>query len=79
MSHLIDNPKDLMKLSREELDEILLDKYKNTGLLRELLRRCLSSLKEQTELTEYYKQGNVEEQLDDLKNEINEVIEKYRR
>lgn len=79
MSHLIDNPKDLMKLSREELDEILLDKYKNTGLLRELLRRCLSSLKEQTELTEYYKQGNIEEQLDDLKNEINEVIEKYRR
>jgi hypothetical protein len=37
----IDNVYDLMNLSREELDEILLEPKYNKALLRELVRRTL--------------------------------------
>lgn len=77
MPELIHNPRELMNLNRDELDDILLEQYKNSGLLRELIRRCLSSLKEQTELTNYYKENPDSEQLDKIKEEINQIFNKY--
>lgn len=41
MDNLIDDVHTLMKMSREELDEVLLDKKYNSALLRELIRRIL--------------------------------------
>jgi hypothetical protein len=78
MSSLIHNPKELMNLNRDQLDEILLDQYKNSGLLRELIRRCLNSLKEQTELTNFYKENPDTDQLDKINEEINKIIDKYK-
>ena len=55
MPKIIHNPRELMNLNREELDELLLEEYKNSGLLRELVRVSLLQLKEQTEVTDLYK------------------------
>lgn len=78
MAKLIDDPINLIDLDREALDELLLEKYKNSGLLRELTRRCLISLKEQTELTNFYKENPDSEQLENIKNEINQIFDKYK-
>lgn len=78
MPKLIHNPRELMNLDRDTLDELLLEKYKNSGLLRELIRRCLSSLKEQTELTNFYRENPDSTQLDNIKEEINQIIDKYK-
>jgi len=80
MPKIIHNPRELMNLNREELDELLLEEYKNSGLLRELVRVSLLQLKEQTELTEFYKgkKNNVLDKLDNIKHDINDIIEKYK-
>lgn len=49
MANIIHNPRELMNLDRDSLDEILLEDYKNIALLRELLRVTLLQLKTQTE------------------------------
>lgn len=74
MPKIIHNPKELMNLSREELDEVLLEEYKNTALLRELIRISLTQLKEQTNLTEYYKnkRDRISHNYEILKMQINE-------
>ncbi len=53
MNTILDNPKSLMNLSREELDEILLDSKYNRPMLRELVRRCLKEMKDARETIEY--------------------------
>ena len=78
MPKIIHNPRELMELSRDELDELLLEEYKNSALLRELIRVSLLQLKEQTKMTEFYK-DNKDKALDKfekLRDEINEVIDK---
>lgn len=77
MPKLMHSPRELMNLNRDELDGILLEQYKNSGLLRELLRRCLNSLREQTELTNYYKENPDSDQLEKIKEEINKIFDKY--
>ncbi|MBZ9693282.1 hypothetical protein [Clostridium sp. M14] len=58
MPKIIHEPTQLMNLNRDELDEILLEQYNNSGLLRELIRVSLLKLKEQTELINFYKEKN---------------------
>lgn len=65
MQNIIDNPQDLLKLNSSELDELLLEKYKNSALLRELIRRCLHEIKSQNDLIQLYK-TNYEKSKDDL-------------
>ena len=78
MPKIIHNPRELMELPREELDEILLEEYKNSALLRELIRVSLLQLKEQTKLTEFYKEKKDKtlDKFEKLRDEINEVIDK---
>ena len=78
MYKIIHNPRELMELSRDELDELLLEEYKNSALLRELIRVSLLQLKEQTKLTEFYKEkkDNALDRFEKLRDEINEVIDK---
>lgn len=80
MPTIIHNPRELMNLSREELDELLLEEYKNSALLRELIRISLLELKEQTELTNFYKnkKDNALDKLKNIKQDINELINKYK-
>ena len=80
MPKIIHNPRELMNLDRDTLDELLLDKYKNSALLRELVRVSLLQLKEQTKLTELFrnKKDKALDRLDNIKQDINEIIEKYR-
>lgn len=78
MPKIIHNPRDLMNLSRDELDEILLNEYKNSALLRQLIRVSLLQLKEQTKMTEFYKdkKDKALDKFEKLRDEINEVIDK---
>ncbi len=78
MPKIIHNPRELMELSRDELDELLLEEYKNTALLRELIRVSLLQLKEQTKMTEFYKdkKDKALDKFEKLRDEINEVIDK---
>jgi hypothetical protein len=43
MNQIIDNVHELMKLSRDELDEVLLDEKYNKAMLRELVRRSINT------------------------------------
>lgn len=43
MNNIIDNVHKLMELSRDELDEILLDEKYNKAMLRELVRRVINT------------------------------------
>lgn len=65
MQNIIDNPQALLKLNSSELDELLIDKYKNSALLRELIRRCLHEIKSQNDLIKLYK-NNYEKSKEDL-------------
>lgn len=80
MPKIIHNPRELMNLSRDELDDILLEEYKNTALLRELIRVNLHQLKEQTNLTEFYKnkKDKALDKFENLRDEINKVIDNYK-
>lgn len=80
MSKIIHNPAELIKLSREELDDLLIDEYQNKGLLRELVRVSLLQLKEQTKLAEFYKErkNTALDKLDNMKQDINDLIDKYK-
>lgn len=73
-NNIIDNPNDLIKLSRDELDEILIEKYNNKALLRELLRRTLYNLNEANMLANLYKEKNLE-----YKNETERVKEELKK
>ena len=79
MSKIIHNPKELMNLDRDTLDELLLSEYKNSALLRELIRISLFQLKEQTELVEFYKHNKDKElnRLNNIKQDMDRLIEKY--
>lgn len=52
---IIDNPHKLMKLSRDELDDILLQEKYNKALLRELVRRSLTVANDYKQALEYEK------------------------
>ena len=80
MAKIIHNPRELMDLDRDTLDEILLEEYKNPALLRELVRVSLLQLKEQTTISKLYrdKKDNALDKLDNIKQDINEIIDKYR-
>ena len=43
MNQIIDNVHELMKLSRDELNEVLLDEKYNKAMLRELVRRSINT------------------------------------
>lgn len=43
MNKIIDNVHELMKLSRDELNEVLLDEKYNKAMLRELVRRSINT------------------------------------
>lgn len=75
MNNIIDNPKDMLKLSRDELDEILIEKYNNSALLRELIRRCLKDLSKQIELSEYYYElaSKKQDRLNEIKDKISDI------
>ena len=79
MSKIIHSPKELMNLDRDTLDELLLSEYKNSALLRELIRISLLQLKEQTELVEFYKHNKDKElnRLNNIKQDMDRLIEKY--
>lgn len=79
MSKIIHNPKELMNLDRDTLDELLLSEYKNSALLRELIRISLLQLKEQTKLIEFYKHNKDKElnRLNNIKQDMDRLIEKY--
>ena len=79
MSKIIHSPKELMNLDRDTLDELLLSEYKNSALLRELIRISLLQLKEQTKLTEFYKHNKDNElnRLNNIKQDIGKTIKKY--
>lgn len=80
MANIIHNPRELMNLDRDSLDEILLEDYKNIALLRELLRVTLLQLKTQTELCNIHRdrRDTTLDRLDNIKHDINELIDKYR-
>lgn len=80
MANIIHNPRELMNLDRDSLDEILLEDYKNIALLRELLRVTLLQLKTQTELCNIHRDRREKalDMLDNIKHDINELIDKYR-
>ncbi len=54
MPSIIDDVDKLMEMSREELDEVLLDKKYNKALLRELVRRCLYKAKNYKKEYDYW-------------------------
>ncbi len=80
MANIIHNPSELIELDRDTLDEILLEEYKNPALLRELLRITLSRLKDQTTLSNIYRDREDEtiSKMEGMKKDINKVFEKYR-
>lgn len=80
MANIIHNPRELMNLDRDSLDEILLEDYKNIALLRELLRVTLLQLKTQTELCNIHRdrRDKALDRLDNIKHDIDELIDKYR-
>lgn len=53
MAKIIDSVQDLMKLSREELDEVLLSEKYNKSNLRELVRNSLKVANEYKSAFEY--------------------------
>lgn len=66
MPHILDNVSDLMKLSREDLDDIICaDKY-NKANLRQLLRLTLSTANDYKKLYESEKKRKTEEPLERL-------------
>lgn len=71
---IIHDPNYLMNLDRNSLDEILLKDYKNSALLRELLRKTLYQLKVQTELCRMEKDKS-NEIIATIKCEINELLD----
>lgn len=80
MPKIIHNPRELMNLNRQELDELLLEEYKNSALLRELVRVSLLFLKKEIEAKEFYKnkQDKDLDTLNNIKEDINLIIEKYK-
>lgn len=80
MPKVIHNPRELMGLSRDELDKLLLEEYKNPVLLRELVMVSLLQLKEQSKMTEFYKEkkNNALDKFEDMRDEINKVMDKYK-
>lgn len=62
---IIDDVHELMKLSNEELDEVLIDQKYNKALLRELVRRSLKVAKDYKKAFDYekYERKDTEELL----------------
>lgn len=79
MNGIIDNVHDLMKMSREELDEILLDKKYNSAMLRELVRRTLNVAKEYKFSLEINNKNliEVDEKIIEFKNDIAKALAKF--
>ena len=77
MPNLMDNPFDLIEMSRDELDELLLEKYKNIAMLRELLRRTLGALNTANTMNIRYKKELAEqkEQIQSIKNQASIIID----
>lgn len=67
---IIDDVYDLINLSEDELNEVLLDEKYNKALLRELVRRSLKTVNEYKKAFEYEKYEREETQ---------EVLKRYER
>lgn len=79
MNKIIDNVHDLMKMSREELDDILLDKKYNSALLRELIRRTLKVANDYKLSLELEGKELIEadKKVIDLQNDITKALRKF--
>ena len=80
MPKIIHDPNCLLDLTRDELDEILIDEYKNPALLRELIRVCLYRLKEEQVIVKMYKdkKNKAMDKYENLREEINKVLDNYK-
>ena len=78
MANIIHNPSELIELDRDTLDEILLEEYKNPALLRELIRITLSRLKDQTTLSNIYRdrEDEARSKMEDMRREIRGILNK---
>ena len=54
--NIIDNPIELSKLSRDEIDDILLQVKYNKANLRELIRNSVLTIRSKNKEIEYYKE-----------------------
>lgn len=71
MASIIDNPKELINLSRDDLDDILLNDKYNRPMLRELVRRTLKELKYSQELIkQLYKDMEMDKKIIDRIHEL---------
>lgn len=79
MDNLIDNVHSLMKMSREELDDVLLDKKYNTAMLREFVRRTLKVANDYKSSLEMKGKSLIEmdERVIELQNDITNAIAKF--
>ncbi|MFJ6264393.1 hypothetical protein ACIQGW_05135 [Lysinibacillus xylanilyticus] len=74
---MIDRVEDLMKLSRDELDEVLLKEKYNKANLREVIRRTLAFANDYKDACEYLNKVREEEQkaLRSAARKINHVLD----
>ncbi|MDF2881276.1 MAG: hypothetical protein K0R54_1833 [Clostridiaceae bacterium] len=81
-NNIIDNPMKLILLSEDELEEILIEKYNNQALLRELLRQTLADLRKTRRLADVYKEQcsqyinkvkSIKEDLEKFTESINQI------
>lgn len=77
---IIHSPSELTKLSKEEIDELLLDDSYNKANLRQLTRVAINTIKEQQKLLDMYKRKRNESQdkFEDLRDDVFKVFDKYR-
>lgn len=80
MPEIIHDPKKLLNLTREELDEVLLRDYKNSALLRELLRRTLECLKHEKEINKYLREReySIEDRMKEFRNKVNDAFVEFK-
>lgn len=73
---ILDDVETLVKLSRDELDDILLDPKYNKANLRYLLRSALGSIETYKKAWQYERdeREKAEEKLENLKGKINDLF-----
>lgn len=80
MPSIIHDPKDLLDLTREELDEVLLRDYKNSGLLRELLRCTLGCLKHEKEINKQLRKReySIDDRMKIFREKVNDAFVEFK-
>lgn len=76
VQNILDDVENLMKLSRDELDEILLDPKYNKANLRQLLRISLGRIQTYKKAWEYERsqKEKLEEKVENMKEKINDLF-----